>query len=395
MRQATLVGRIHSVEDARYFAQRRLPPFLYQRYEAGSALGLTLEANEAAFRDVGFIPRAARFSVKRDLATTVLGVPISMPVICAPVGVLRIGHPDGEPGVARAAGRQGIAAVMSSSSGSSIEEVAAAGTGPVFYQLHYFGGRDSAESMIARARRAGCQVLMVTVDSQGRMPARERAMRDKVHSPSSLAPADLLKASPQLARHPGWLLGYARRPGGLELPMAPPYKGEPVTVFNMLDALYEQTPVWEDLSWIKELWGGPMVVKGVVTVEDARRAVDHGADGIVVSNHGGNGLDGRPATLTVLPRIVDAVGSRTEVLMDGGVRRGSDVVKAVALGAKAVMIGRPYVFGLMAAGEPGVERVLEVLRTGIDNTMAFLGVDAVEGLDRSFVSFPQDWSVGP
>jgi isopentenyl diphosphate isomerase/L-lactate dehydrogenase-like FMN-dependent dehydrogenase len=200
-----------------------------------------------------------------------------------------------------------------------------------------------------------------------------------------------MKAFPQLASRPGWLLAFARRPGGLDLPMAPPVNGQPVTVFNMLDAIYRRTPVWEDIPWIKELWGGPLGVKGVVTADDARRAVDAGADAVVVSNHGGNGLDGRPATLTVLPQIVKAIGDRTEVLMDGGIRRGADVVKAVCLGARAVLIGRAYVFGLMAAGGPGVERILDLMRGGMDNTMAFLGCESLLDLDPSFVTYPAGW----
>jgi isopentenyl diphosphate isomerase/L-lactate dehydrogenase-like FMN-dependent dehydrogenase len=391
MRQPRVIRKIHSVEDARYYAQRRLPRFLYQRYEASSAQGITAAANVSSFAEVGFVPRAGRFAEKRDLSTTVLGTPVAFPVLCAPVGVLRIGHPDGEAGVARAAARKGTVAVMSSSSGSRIEDVAAAAHGPVFYQLHYLGGRESAESMIARAKQAGVKALLVTVDSQGRAPARERPVPEKAFAPGSLAAGDLMKAFPQLASRPGWLLAFARRPGGLDLPMAPPVNGRPVTVFNMLDAIYRRTPVWEDIPWIKELWGGPLGVKGVVTADDARRAVDAGADAVVVSNHGGNGLDGRPATLTVLPQIVKAVGDRTEVLMDGGIRRGADVVKAVCLGARAVLIGRAYVFGLMAAGGPGVERILDLMRGGMDNTMAFLGCESLLDLDPSFVTYPAGW----
>lgn len=212
--------------------------------------------------------------------------------------------------------------------------------------------------------------------------------------PSSLAISELMKASPQITRRPGWLMAFARRPGGLDLAMAPPLNGQPVTIFNMLDAIYQRTPVWADIGWIKELWGGPLAIKGVVTVDDARRAVDAGADAVIVSNHGGNGLDGRPATLTVLPQIAKAIGDRTEVLMDGGIRRGADVVKAICLGARAVLIGRAYVYGLMAAGGPGVERVLEIMHAGMDNTMAFLGCESLPDLGPSFVTYPAQWQPG-
>lgn len=391
MRPSQVLRKIQSVEDARYYAERRLPPFLYQRYEAGSGQGITAARNVSSFVEVGFVPRAARFAEMRDLRTTVLGTSIDFPVLCAPVGVLRIGHPDGEAGVARAAVKKGTVAVMSSSSGSPIEDVAAAAKGPVFYQLHYLGGRDNAERMIARAKQAGCKALLVTVDSQARAQARERPVPEKAFAPHSLAASDLMKAFPQIASRPGWFAAFARRPGGLDLPMAPPVNDQPVNIFNMLDAIYQRTPVWEDIPWIKELWGGPLAIKGVVTVDDARRAVDAGADAVVVSNHGGNGLDGRPATLTVLPQIVKAIGESTEVLMDGGIRRGADVVKAICMGARAVLIGRAYVFGLMAAGGPGVERILELMRGGIDNTMAFLGCESLPDLGPSFVTYPTEW----
>lgn len=391
MARASVVSKIHSVEDARYYAQRRLPAFLYQRYEAGSAQGITAARNVSSFTEVGFVPRAARFAEKRVLGTTVLGTPVAFPVLCAPVGVLRIGHPDGEIGVARAAARKGTVAVMSSSSGSRIEDVVSAANGPVFYQLHYLGGRESAQPIIERVKKAGCKALVVTIDSQGRAPARERPVPEKAFAPGSLAFSELLRAFPQIASRPAWLAAFARNPGGLELSMAPPVHGQPVTIFNMLDAIYRRTPVWEDIPWIKELWGGPLAIKGVVTVDDARRAVDLGADAVVVSNHGGNGLDGRPATLTVLPQIAKAIGDHAEVLMDGGIRRGSDVVKAICMGARAVLIGRAYVFGLMAAGAPGVERILDLMSGGIDNTMAFLGCESLSDLDPSFVTYPVEW----
>jgi isopentenyl diphosphate isomerase/L-lactate dehydrogenase-like FMN-dependent dehydrogenase len=391
MRQSKTVKAIQNFEDARYFAHRRLPRFLYHRYEAGSAQGLTLERNVAAFEEVQFRPKAATFSSKRDLRTTVLGTEVSMPVLLAPIGVLRIGHVAGETGAAVAAGAAGTVSVVSSSTGTPIEEICAAATGPIFYQLHYFGGRQSAESMIERAKQSGCKALIVTVDSQGRMAARERPYRERSFAPESLHLEELVRILPQVLTHPAWLYDFLRSRKGLEIAMAPTTDGKPLQIFHMLDALYERTPIWEDLPWIRSQWDGPLGVKGILTPEDARRAVSLGADAIVVSNHGGNGLDGRPATLPSLPRIVDSVGVETEILLDGGIRRGADAVKAVAMGARAVLIGRAYVFGLLAAGEPGVERVLQIMRQGIDNALAFLDCPSVKDLNADAVIVPKDW----
>jgi isopentenyl diphosphate isomerase/L-lactate dehydrogenase-like FMN-dependent dehydrogenase len=390
-RGATVAQRIETVADARHFAERRLPRFLYQRYEAGTGKGITAAANTARFDDIGFVERTGTFVGTPRLATTVLGTPVRFPVLCGPVGALRIGHPAGETGVARAASKAGTIAVMSSASGSSIEDFAAAAIGPVFFQLHYYGGPDCAGPMLERARAAGCAALLVTVDAPAPMSARERPVPAKAFAPRSLAAAQLLRVLPQVAARPTWLAAFARRPGGLAVPMAPAVNGNPVTVFTMTDVLYARAPTIDDIPTLKSLWAGPIAVKGVLSVTDAQRARDAGADGIVVSNHGGNGLDGRPASITVLPRISEAVGHEVEVLMDGGIRRGADVVKALALGARAVLLGRAYVYALMAAGEPGVTRILDIFRGEIDSVLRFLGTPDVTDLDRSCVSYPADW----
>jgi isopentenyl diphosphate isomerase/L-lactate dehydrogenase-like FMN-dependent dehydrogenase len=389
--ETTVAGRIHSTADARHYMHRRLPRFLAQRYEGGAGKGQTLAANEAAFDDVWLLSRSGRSLGEVSLRTTVLGADLSMPVLLAPTGGLRAGHWDGERAAARAAGAAGTAFSVSSSTGTPVEEVAAATSGPVFYQLHYMYGRDNSESMIERAKASGCSALLVTIDSQS-VIEREWGARVKAYSPASTSASALLRATPQVVRRPRWLREFVQHRNGLTTAMARTDDGLPLSVFKMMPAIHQSTPVWEDIAWIRERWSGPLAVKGMVTVEDARLAVEHGADAVVVSNHGGNTIDGRPATLSVLPRIVDAVGDRCEVLMDGGVRRGSDVVKALSLGARAVLLGRAYVFALMAAGEPGVRRCLELFEHDIRATLMSMGCADVGDLSRSAVRFPADWT---
>ncbi len=395
MRPSKLERTMRSVEDARLLAQRRLPRFLYQRYEAGSGLGLTLRGNVRAFEEVSFDQRAGRFFSSRDLSTTAVGLPLSMPVMLAPVGALSVGRPDGEVAAARAARKAGIMAVLSTNSGTAVEEVAARAGGPPFYQLYFLGGRDGAEESIARAKAAGCQALVVTLDHSA-SGERERAVADRAFVPGSISFGPLLRAAPQFALRPSWLSEFARqRPGsgyGLTLAMAPAHSdGRRPSVLEIGRLLHRLTPSWDDLSWIQKSWDGPLVVKGITSVADARRAAEAEASAIVVSNHGGNGLDGRKPTLQVLRGIADEVRDDVEIWMDGGVRRGSDVVKAVALGAQVVLIGRAYVYALMAAGEAGVGRMLHLFRQDIDRTLAFLGCQSIRELDPSCVDVPTSW----
>lgn len=388
MSEQRVAARIHSTEDARYYMHKRLPKFLAQRYEGGSGKAQTLTANQTAFDDVWLLSRSARSRHEVSLTTTVLGADVSMPVLLAPTGGLHAGHWDGECAAARAAGAAGTAFSVSSSTGTAVEKIAAEATGPVFYQLHYMFGRDNSESMIERAKAAGCSALLVTVDSQSVI---EREWRRKAYSPGSLSLPALARATPQVIHKTRWLREFLRHRNGLTTAMAKTEDGRPLSVFDMMPAVHQSTPAWDDISWIRERWSGPLAIKGLVTVEDARLAVDHGADAVVVSNHGGNTIDGRPATLSVLPRIVDAVGEHCEVLMDGGIRRGSDVVKALALGARAVLLGRAYVFALMAAGQPGVHRILELFEHDIAASLKSMGCADVHELDRSYVRFPPEW----
>jgi isopentenyl diphosphate isomerase/L-lactate dehydrogenase-like FMN-dependent dehydrogenase len=381
-----LASRIQSVDDARYFAQRRLPRSLFQSYEAGSGSNITATANVAAFEEIFFRPRCAVSHSSRDQRTTVLGHQLSMPVIASSVGMLGLGHSDGEVGVARAAGAAGTIMFVSGATTTPIEEIMAAATGPIFYQLYYVGGRDASAAIIERVKRAGCHGLVITVDAAAPLKAQDRPYRDRAVLPAGPDVRSTARFAPQVLARPAWLLDFLRRGRRhLSLPMALRGDGTPMRISEAAALMYRETPTWEDLAWIRERWDGPIVVKGVLTAPDARRAVAEGVDGIVVSNHGGNCLDGAAPTLRMLPEIVDAVDGRIDVLLDGGVRRGTDVVKAIASGATAVSLGRAYVFALMAAGEPGVRHIFELFRKQIDDALAFLGCQSIGELGASYL----------
>ena len=379
--------RIRSVDDAEHFARRRLPRALVQRIEGGAGRGVTAAANTAIFDEMRFQPRAGVWTPLRSLATTVLGHRIAMPVITAPVTNLRVFHRDGEVGVARAAGDAGTIACIGAFSGFPIEAVAAAASGTLFFQLYYLGGRDAAESLIRRVRDAGVGALVVTMDAPTWM-RRERPVGERVRDLGG-GRQSLLRFTPQAAARPRWAAGFVRDGMRVESPMALRPDGGRMAFWEAAGSLVRRPPTWDDLPWIREVFGGPVVVKGVLSADDARRAVSEGAAGVVVSNHGGNTLDGLPTTLEALPEVVAAVGDEVDVLLDGGIRRGSDVVKALALGARAVLIGRAYMWGHAAAGAAGVARVLDILRLEIDSTLQLLGCASVEELDESYVRLPR------
>lgn len=386
------ISRIQSVEDARLLARRRLPKGIFQMFEAGSGSNVTMERNEEVFREVLFRPRGAVFHPERELATTVLGHEISMPVIVSSVGFLKVGHRDGEAGVARAAGAAGTIQFVSGVTGTPIEEIMDAATGPVFYQLYYIGGRDASAPIIERVRNAGVKGLVLTVDTPTIARPRDLPYYERAGVPTGVNLREALRHLPQFLASPGWTFDFVR--DGFPEPqvaMGLRPDGSPMGLFEGISKIYEQTPAWEDLPWIRRHWDGPIVIKGILTVEDARRAVAEGVDAIVVSNHGGNVLDGSVPTLPALPEIADAVGDKIEVLVDGGVRRGTDVLKALSLGARAVLLGRGYVYPLLAAGEPGVRHILELFRQQIDEGLAFLGARSIHELDPSFLELPVHW----
>jgi L-lactate dehydrogenase (cytochrome) len=310
---------------------------------------------------------------------------LSLPALLAPVGYTRVIHAGGEVAAARAAGQAGTAYVLSTISGYPLEDVRAASAGPVFYQLYIMGGREAAEGALERARNAGYAGLFVTIDTAV-AGMRERDFRNGMKELLGPSLLEKIRFSPQVLAHPGWLASFLLDGGVRPLPnVVIPGRG-PMPLIDVGAALALSTITWEDLRWIRDAWRGPIIIKGVLTGEDARRAIDEGAAAIVVSNHGGRQLDGVQATLRALPEIVSAVNGQIEVLMDGGIRRGADIIKALCLGARAVLCGRAYAYGLAAAGEAGVARALEILRTDLERTMRLLGCPSVEALDRSYIS---------
>jgi len=313
-----------------------------------------------------------------------------MPLILAPVGSSRLIHPRGEEAAAHAAGAAGIPYVLSTFSGCLLEDVAAASSAPLWYQLYLAGGRECALPVLDRAKAAGFSALVVTIDTAV-AGMRERDFRNGVKELLGGKMRSMLPFVSQLLVKPRWLAGFFADGGLMKFPnIVVPGKG-PMLYADVTAALEQSVVTWEDLKWIRQAWNRPIVIKGIHTGEDARRAVDEGAEALVVSNHGGRQLDRVAPSLQMLPEVVAAVGDRIEVLFDGGIRRGSDIVKALCLGARAVMVGRAYAYGLGAAGGAGVVRAIEILHTDLIRTLKLLGCASVADLDRSFVDVPKDW----
>ncbi len=383
MNRAVGPPRVVNIEDLRRLAKRRLPRAVFDYVDGGADAEWTLEENRRAFERVRFRPRNGVVTPDCDLRTSVLGRTLDVPFLLAPVGSTRLLYPRGECLAAREAGLAGTAYILSTLAGSSIEDVKAAATGPVWYQLYLVGGRDVALAAIERARAAGYSVLVVTIDTPV-SGLRERDLRNGVKELAGHGMFAKLPFLPQFLARPGWLAGFLADGGLMKFPNVVLPAG-PMLYADVGAALAQSVVTWKDLDWIREAWAGPIVVKGVLTGEDGRRAVDRGADAIVVSNHGGRQLDGVAATLQVLPEVVSAVHDQAEVLLDGGIRRGSDIAKALCLGARAVLIGRAYAYGLGAAGGPGVARAIDILRTDLARTVKLLGCAATFELDSSYV----------
>ncbi len=377
-----------SVAVAQGRARKRLPAPVYGALVAGSERGQTIEDNEAAFREIGFAPHVAGQRAERAMATSVMGQEIPLPVVISPTGVQAV-HPDGEVAVARAAAARGTVMGLSNFASKSVEEVVAANPKTLF-QMYWTGNRDVMVQRMARAKAAGAVGLIATLDwsfSMGR----------DWGSPEIPEKVDLktkIRMAPQVLTRPRWAVQFARAGiPDLTAPNLTPPGGSAPTFFG---AYYEwmttPPPSWEDVAWMREQWaqldGGPFLLKGVCRVDDARRAVDAGVTAISVSNHGGNNLDGTPAAIRMVKPVADAVGDQIEVLMDGGIRRGSDVVKALAFGARAVMIGRAYLWGLAANGQAGVENVLDVLRSGIDSALLGMALSSIDELRPDLLLVP-------
>jgi len=381
--------RVVNIEDLRELTRRRVPKIVFDYIDGGADGEITMRENRFAFDRVTFRPRQAVKVPSCDLRTSVLGHDLSMPLLLAPVGYLRVMHPEGEVAAARAAGNAGTACILSTVSGHKLEDVKAASSGPVWYQLYLTGGRAAAEAALHRAEVAGYTVLVITVDSSV-IGLRESEVRNGMEQLLRGSLWSQIPFAPQVLARPRWLVRFALDGGLPDMPnIVSPERGV-LKVRDAHSAIKRTAFSWDDMAWIRALWKGPIVIKGVLTGDDARKAVDYGAIAVVVSNHGGRQLDGAPATLQVLPEIVEAVKGRAEVLLDSGIRRGSDVVKAICLGARAVLCGRAYVYGLAAAGEAGVMRALEILRADMERTLTLLGCPSIAGLDRSYVDVPHD-----
>jgi len=381
--------RVVSIEDFRPIAQRRIPQSVFDYLDGGAEGEVTLRENCRVFEDITFRPRHAVAVPACALCTRVLGFDLALPFLLAPVGYSRLMHPGGEVAAARAAGAAGTAYILSTISGHRLEDVKSGSSGPVFYQLYLMGGRGAAEAVIERARVAGFSALVVTIDTPV-SGIRERDYRNGMKELISGSPLQKIQFLPQVLSRPGWLTAFLRDGGLPSLPnVVIPGKG-PMPLVDINAALAESAVTWADLRWIRELWRGPIVVKGVLTGDDGRRAVDEGAAAISVSNHGGRQLDCVPSS-RALPEVVSAVNGQVEILMDGGIRRGTDIVKAICLGARAVLCGRAYAYGLAAAGEAGVTRAIEILRTDLERSLRLLGCSSVAALDRSYVNVPKSW----
>jgi L-lactate dehydrogenase (cytochrome) len=380
------LGDAVNVEDLRSIATRRLPTAVSDFIEGGGEGEVTLRRNQQAFEDLTFRPRVLSDASTRTLGTTMLGTPVSAPIALAPVGLAALAHPLGERAAAMAAAKAGLVSTLSSSSCWSLEEVAeATPNAPKWFQLYVWRDRGITSEVVARARTAGYRALVVTVD----VPTGARRERD-LRNGFTIPPRPTWRHTGDVLRHLPWVTRFGWDEAfGHGLTMGNFGGRASVTrrmaFMDRVNQRFDPGMTWDDLDWLRSLWGGPMVIKGITNEHDAARAVDHGLDAVWVSNHGGRQLDGLPATIDVLPAIAEAVDGRAEVYLDGGIRRGSDIVKALTRGARVCMIGRPYLYGLAAGGQAGVQRVIELLTAQLDNTLALLGCRSVEALDPSWL----------
>jgi isopentenyl diphosphate isomerase/L-lactate dehydrogenase-like FMN-dependent dehydrogenase len=383
-------ARVVNIDDLRTLAERRVPRVVFDYIDGGAEAERTLRENCRVFDDVTFRPRGAVSFPSVDLRTTILGYTFDLPFLLAPIGSSRMFYPRAEVHAAGAAGAAGTGYILSTLSGCALEEVKAATSRPAWYQVYLVGGRDVAQRAIARAKAAGFSALVVTMDT----PVAGMRERDIRNGTTALLSGNPLAMAPhigQVLSRPRWLAGFLGDGGLMQFPNVVLSGGNAMKYETVGPALAQSVVTWADLKWIREVWGGPIVVKGVLTGDDARRAADQGAEAVIVSNHGGRQLDGVAAGLRALPEVVAAAGGTIEVLMDGGIRRGSDIVKALCLGAKGVLVGRAYAYGMAAAGAPGVTRAIEILRTDLARTLTLLGVAGVGALDRSLVDAPCEW----
>ena len=375
--------RAASVMDLRLIARKRLPRGVFDYIDGGAEDELTLRRNAEAFRRLEFRPRVLRDVGAIDTSTTLLGRPLPVPLVLAPTGFTRIASPGGELDVARAAARAQLPYTLSTMGTRSIEEVAAVSSGRKWFQVYVWRDRGLVKEMLGRAAAAGYEAIVITVDTAV-LGRRERDVRHGFTLPPRLGPGTLLDG----ALHPGWTWDFVRAEPitfanitGTGVPDG----AEAVNLAEYTNGQFDPALSWRDLDWFRAAWDGPIVLKGIQTVDDARLAADAGVEAIALSNHGGRQLDGSPPPAELIAPVADAIGDRAEIICDGGIRRGSDIVKAVALGARACMIGRAYLYGLGAAGERGVDHVLALLESDIRRTMALTGRGRISELGTDLV----------
>jgi L-lactate dehydrogenase (cytochrome) len=377
---------VADIEDLRRIARRRLPRGVFDYIDGGAEDEITLARNTAAFRDIEFRPRVLRDVGVVDTTTQLLGRTVPLPLVLAPTGFTRIVCPQGELAVARAAATADVPYTLSTMSTRSIEEVASVTQGPTWFQVYVWRDRELMESMLDRAKVSGYEAIVITVDT-ATLGRRERDVRRGFTLPPKLGLATLFDG----AVHPAWTWAFARSEpivfanvvgGGVD------DGSDPVSLSEYIGAQFDPSLSWNDVAWFRSRWDGPIVLKGIQSVDDARLAVDAGVDAIALSNHGGRQLDGAPAPIELVAPVADAVGGAIEIICDGGVRRGSDIAKALALGATACMIGRPYLYGLAAGGERGVTAVIAQLAGGLARTMALVGARDVGSLTPALVRSP-------
>jgi L-lactate dehydrogenase (cytochrome) len=380
-----------NIDDLRTLARRRLPRAVFDYIDGGADGEVTLRENRRVWEEIYFRPRNAVATPKVDTQVTVLGSEIALPMILAPLGSSRMFHPSGEVAAATAAGEAGIPYALSTFSGYSFEELAKASNSPLWYQLYLAGGREVVQATLARAWKSGFKALAVTMDTNG-PGMRERDFRNGAPQLMGKSLFAMLPFTSQVMVRPRWLAGFlADRSNAMQYPnVLIPGKG-PLPAIDVQNSLRDSVVTWADLRWIREAWPGPVIAKGVITGDDALRALDEGVAGVIVSNHGGRQLDTCRPTARALPEVLNAVGGRAEVFVDGGIRRGADVVKAICMGAKAVLIGRAYAYGLAAGGHAGVARAIAILKADIERTLILLGCASIRDLNGSYIEIPGTW----
>ena len=381
------MGALLTIEDLRQRARRRVPKMFFDYADSGSWTETTLRANEEDFQKIKLRQRVLVDMTDRSLESTMIGETVSMPVALAPTGLTGMKHADGEILAAQAAEEAGVPFTLSTMSICSIEDVAEATTRPFWFQLYVMRDRDFINDLIDRAKAAGCSALVLTADLQI-LGQRHRDLRNGLSTPPKFTPKHVW----QMATRPQWCLGMLGTKRRTFRNIAGHAKGadDLSSLARWTAEQFDPRLSWADVAWIKERWGGKLIIKGILDVEDARMAAETGADAIIVSNHGGRQLDGAPSSISVLPEIVEAVGDRIEIHLDGGIRSGQDVLKALCLGAKGVYIGRPFLYGLGAGGGEGVKLALEIIRRELDVTLALCGKRDIAQAGKDMLYAPDD-----